>query len=83
MSFIVLALYLLAISLISQYSLNPIYEIRNQLQKLEITMGYNKNFILEQDKIKAPNKEIAELKEIYEFMRKIQIIKKFLKKKII
>ena len=75
MSFIVLALYLLAISLISQYSLNPIYEIRNQLQKLEITMGYNKNFILEQDKIKAPNKEIAELKEIYEFMRKILIIK--------
>ena len=75
MSFIVFALYLLAISLISQYSLNPIYDIRNQLKKLEITMGNKKNFNLEEDKIYAPNKEINELKGIYELMRKILMIK--------
>ena len=75
MSFIVLSLYLLSISLLSQYSLNPIYEIQNQLKKLEISIGNRKNLLLEEDKIKAPNKEIAELKEIYEFMRKILIIK--------
>ena len=74
-SFIVLALYLLSISLLSQYSFNPIFTIRNQLKKLEINLGYNKNFILEEDKIEAPNKEIVQLKEIYEFMRKILIIK--------
>ena len=73
MSFIVLCFYVLVISLISQHSLNPIYDIQNQLKKLEITMN-KKNFMLEEDKTKAPNKEIAELKEIYEFMRKIQII---------
>ena len=74
MSFIVLCFYVLVISLISQHSLNPIYDIQNQLKKLEITMN-KKNFMLEEDKTKAPNKEISELKEIYEFMRKIQIIK--------
>ena len=75
MSFIVLCLYVLVISLVSQNAFNPIYDIQNQLKKLEITIGSKKNFVLEEDKIKAPNKEIAELKEIYEFMRKIQIIK--------
>ena len=74
-SFIVLALYLLAISLLSQYSFNQIFTIRNHLKKLEINLGYNKNFILSKDKIEAPNKEIVEIKEIYEFMRKILIIK--------
>ena len=75
MSFIVFVLYLLAISLISQYSLNPIYDIRNQLKKLEIMMGNKKNFVLEEDKISSPNKEITELKGIYELMRKILMIK--------
>ena len=75
MSFVVFCLYVLVISLISQNSLNPIHDIQNQLKKLEITIGSKKNFILEEDKIKSPNKEIAELKEIYEFMRKIQIVK--------
>ena len=79
MSFIVLCFYVLVINLISQYSLNPIYDIQNQLQKLEIT-GNKKNFLLEEDKTKSPNKEIAELKEIYEFMRKIQIIKNVFEK---
>ena len=74
MSFIVLCFYALAINLISQHSLYPIYDIQNQLKKLEITMN-KKNFMLEEDKINSPNKEIAELKEIFEFMRKIQIIK--------
>ena len=72
-SFVILCLYVLFISLISQYSFNPIYDIQKQLNKLEITM--KNNFILEEDKTIAPNKEIAELKEIYELMRKIQIIK--------
>ena len=42
MSFIVLCFYVLVINLISQYSLNPIYDIQNQLKKLEIT-GNKKN----------------------------------------
>ena len=75
MSFIVFALYLLAISLISQYSFNPIYEIRNQLKNLEIKIGNKKSFNLEEDKINSPNKEISELKGIYELMRKILMIK--------
>ena len=72
-SFIIFCLYVLLISLMSQHSFNPIYDIQKQLNKLEITM--KNNFILEEDKAIAPNKEIAELKEIYELMRKIQIIK--------
>ena len=75
MSFVILSLYLLSISLLSQYSLDPIYEIQSQLKKLEISMGNKRNLMLEEDKIKAPNREIAELKEIYEFMRKILMIK--------
>ena len=75
MTFIDFCIYLLAISLLSQFSLNPIYEIRNQLRKLEINVKNNKDIVLIEDKIKSPNKEIAELKEIYEFMRKIIIIK--------
>ena len=72
-SFIIFCLYVLLISLMSQHSFNPIYDIQKQLNKLEITM--KNNLILEEDKTIAPNKEIAELKEIYELMRKIQIIK--------
>ena len=75
MTFIDFCFYLLVISLLSQYSLNPIYEIRNQLRKLEINVENNKDIVLIEDKIKSPNKEIAQLKEIYEFMRKIIIIK--------
>ena len=72
-SFIILCFYILLISLISQYFFNPIYDIQKQLKKLEITK--KNNFILEEDKTNATNKEIIELKEIYGLMRKIQIIK--------
>ena len=72
-SFIILCFYILLISLISQYFFNPIYDIQKQSKKLEITK--KNNFILEEDKTNATNKEIIELKEIYGLMRKIQIIK--------
>ena len=75
MSFIVLSLLILFICYISQLSLDPIYEILNQLKNLEIRRGNSKDYTLDEDKIKAPNKEIAELKDIYEFMRKILIVK--------
>ena len=54
---------------INKGKLSTIIEIKT------INLGYNKNFILSKDKIEAPNKEIVEIKEIYEFMRKILIIK--------
>ena len=41
----------------------------------EISSGGGKNYILEEDKIPAPNAEMLELKTIYETMRKILIIK--------
>ena len=75
MSFSVLSLFIIFISFISQISLNPIYELLNQLKNLEIRRGNIKDYILDEDKIKAPNKEIVELKDIYDFMRKILIIK--------
>ena len=76
MSFIVLSFYLLIINITAQKSLNPIYEIQNQLEKLEINLTYkNNNFLLEENNIRIYNKEMAELKEIYELMRKIDLIK--------
>jgi hypothetical protein len=72
--------YLLLISLISQYSLKSINEIIAELKKAEINSGGGKHYILEEDKIMAPNKEMSELKAIYETMRKILIIKQAFEK---
>ena len=81
LSFIMLVFYLFIIIIISRYSLNPIYGIKNKLKNLEIFIGNkNNDFLFEENKIKIPNKEINELKEIYELMRKIQIIKNAFKK---
>ena len=77
---IILCLYLLLISLISQYSLKSINEIIAELKKAEINSGGGKHYDLEEDKIMAPNKEMNDLKMIYETMRKILIIKQAFEK---
>ena len=77
---IILCFYLLIISLISQHSLKSINEIIILLKKAEINSGDGKNYILEEDKLSAPNFEMAELKMIYETMRKILIIKQVFEK---
>ena len=77
---IILCFYLLIINLISQHSLKSINEIIGLLKKAEITSGDGKNYILEEDKLSAPNAEMADLKMIYETMRKILIIKQAFEK---
>ena len=77
---IILCFYLLLISLISQSSLKSINEIIAELKRAEINSGGGKNYILEEDKTGAPNKEMLELKMIYEAMRKILIIKQAFEK---
>ena len=75
LSFIVLAFYLLFISLFSQYSFNPINYIANHLTKLNMTNKNKNDLVLEEIEIKGNNKEISELKEIYNLMKNILIIK--------
>ena len=77
---IILAFYLLLLSIISNRSLQSINEIIIELKKAEISSGGGKNYILEEDKIPAPNAEMLELKTIYETMRKILIIKQAFEK---
>ena len=77
---IILSFYLLLISIISNRSLKSINEIIIELKKAEISSGGGKNYILEEDKIPAPNAEMLELKAIYETMRKILIIKQAFEK---
>jgi hypothetical protein len=77
---IILCFYLLLISLISQSSLKSINDIIAELKRAEINSGGGKNYILEEDKTGAPNKEMLELKMIYEAMRKILIIKQAFEK---
>ena len=74
-SFIVISIYLLLICLFSQYSFNPIYNILNQLTKLNMTNKYENNLVLEEKEIIEKNKEISELKEIYNLMKNILVIK--------
>ena len=77
---IILSFFLLLISVISNRSLKSINEIIIELKKAEISSGGGKNYILEEDKIPAPNAEMLELKNIYETMRKILIIKQAFEK---
>ena len=80
LTFIILCFYLLLMSLVSQHSLKSINEIILELKKAEINSGGGKNYILEEDKIAAPNAEMQDLKMIYETMRKILIIKQAFEK---
>ena len=80
LTMIILSFYLLIISLISQHSLKSINEIIALLKKAEINSGGGKNYVLEEDKLAAPNSEMLELKMIYETMRKILIIKQAFEK---
>ena len=80
LTIIILCFYLLIINLISEHSLKSINEIIDLLKKAEIASGGGKNYILEEDKLSSPNAEMADLKMIYETMRKILIIKQAFEK---
>ena len=72
---IIMSFYILLIDIISGFSLNPIDKIINKLKNININNDSKKFNTLEEDKVIAPNKEISELKNIYETMRKSLIIK--------
>ena len=74
-SFIVISIYLLLICLFSQYSFSPINNIVNHLSKLEMTNKDRSDLVLEEKGITETNKEISELKEIYNLMKNILVIK--------
>ena len=74
-SFIVISIYLLLICLFSQYSFSPINNIVNHLSKLEMTNKDKSDLVLEEKGITETNKEISELKEIYNLMKNILVIK--------
>ena len=74
-SFIVISFYLLLICLFSQHSFNPINNIANHLTKLDMTNKDKSDLVLEELEITENNKEILELKEIYNLMKNILVIK--------
>ena len=66
---------LLFINSISEYSLNSIDKITQELKMAEINSNVQEYLSLPEDKIYSPNKEISQLKNIYETMRRTLIIK--------
>ena len=66
---------LLLINSISEYSLNSINKITQELKMAEINSNVQEYLSLPEDKINSPNKEISQLKNIYETMRRSLIIK--------
>ena len=75
LTFIIIIFFILLIYLLSDFSLNPINEILKKMQKMNFNNNSHNFHQLEEDKIIAPNKEMHELKNIYETMRKTLIIK--------
>ena len=76
---VIFCAYILLINLISELSLNPINKIINELQQIETQRQANEYYTLNQDKIVSPNNELFKIKNIYEVMRKILIIKQAFK----
>ena len=75
LAIIILALYILLINLISEYSLNQTNNIINQLNRVNIKGDTKLLYSLKEDKIFTPNKEIFNLNNIYELMKTAFIIK--------
>ena len=67
--------YIILINLISEYSLNKIDKIISELKNLEIDSNMEEYYTLPEDKIGSPNKELYNIKNIYEVMRTVLIIK--------
>ena len=75
LTLIIIIFFILLINLLSEISLNPINKIINKLKKINFNNDSKNFYSLEEDKIFASNKEMLELKKIYETMRKTIIIK--------
>ena len=80
LTIIILSFFILIINLISEFSLNPMDKIIYELMKININDDSQKFNNLDNDKIFAPNKEMFELKKIYDTMRKTLIIKQVFNK---
>ena len=75
LTIIILSVFFILINLISEYSLYPINDIFNKIKKININNFKKNNFILEEDNIIPPNKEMRDLKEVYKTMRTTYLIK--------
>ena len=75
LTIIILAFFILLINLISEYSLNQTNSIINQLNKVNLKGDTKLLYSLKEDRIFTPNKEILNLNNIYESMKKTMIIK--------
>ena len=73
LTIIIMCFFLLLINLISEFSFHQTNKINKELKKMNIEP--KKFTCLEEDKIISPNKEMLQLKSIYEIMRKTLIIK--------
>ena len=80
LTIIIISFFILIINVISEYSLNPTNKIIKELKKINFNDDSIKFTSLEEDKIIAHNKEMSELKNIYEIMRKTIIIKQVFNK---
>ena len=67
--------FLIIINFISEYSLNKIINIAQELNSAEFNSNFRDCFSLPENKISTPNKEMSLLKKIYEIMRKSIIIR--------
>jgi len=77
---ILISFFLLIINLISEYFLNPTNEIINELKNNSINCNSKKCYLFSDDKISTPNKEMGELKNIFNIMNKAFIIKQAFEK---
>ena len=77
---IIMSLFIILISFLSEISLNPINKIIGELKQINIINNSKKFSIFKQDKISGFNKEMLQLKNIFEIMRKSLIIKQVFEK---
>jgi len=77
---ILICFFLLIINLISQYFLNPTNEIIRELKNNTINFNSQKCCLFNDDQISTHNKEMSELKYIFNMMKKSFIIKQAFEK---
>ena len=75
LTIIIICFLIFFINLMSEYSLSSINTIIVELKNAEVDHDMNNYNILTKDIIFSSNKEVNELKQIYESMRKLLIIK--------
>ena len=72
---ILFGFFILIIKMISEYLLNPTNEIIQELENNKINFNSQKCCLFNHDKISTPNKEMSELKSIFNLMKNMFIIK--------